>query len=40
VTTGAVMPAGADTVVVQEVVKVRGGKVTIPPGQQAKQHVR
>jgi molybdopterin molybdotransferase len=40
VTTGAVMPAGADTVVVQEVVKVHGGKVTIPPGQQATQHVR
>jgi len=40
VTTGAVMPAGADTVVVQEVVKVRDGKVTIPPGQKAKQNVR
>jgi len=40
VTTGAVMPAGADTVVVQEVVNVHGSKVTIPPGQKAKQHVR
>jgi len=40
VTTGAVMPAGADTVVVQEVVKVRDGRVTIPPGQKAKQNVR
>jgi molybdopterin molybdotransferase len=40
VTTGAVMPAGADTVVVQEVVKARDGKVTIPPGQKAKQNVR
>ncbi len=40
VTTGAVMPAGADTVVVQEVVKVRDGKVTVPPGQKAKQNVR
>jgi len=40
VTTGAVMPAGADTVVVQEVVKVRGAKVTIPPGQKAAQNVR
>ena len=40
VTTGAVMPAGADTVVVQEVVKVHDGKVTVPPGQKAKQHVR
>ena len=40
VTTGAVMPAGADTVVVQEMVQVHGGNVTIPPGQKAKQHVR
>jgi molybdopterin molybdotransferase len=40
VTTGAVMPAGADTVVVQEVVKVKDGKVAIPPGQKAAQHVR
>jgi molybdopterin molybdotransferase len=40
VTTGAVMPAGADTVVVQEIVKVQGTRVTIPPGQKAKQNVR
>jgi molybdopterin molybdotransferase len=40
VTTGAVMPAGADTVVVQEVVKVAGGQVTIPPGQKLAQNVR
>ncbi|MGH8686706.1 MAG: molybdopterin molybdotransferase MoeA [Burkholderiales bacterium] len=40
VTTGAVMPAGADTVVVQEVVKVNGSKVTIPAGQKARQNVR
>jgi molybdopterin molybdotransferase len=40
VTTGAVMPAGADTVVVQEVVKVNGAKVSIPPGQKAGQNVR
>jgi len=40
VTTGAVMPAGADTVVVQEVVKVNAGKVTIPPGQKIAQNVR
>jgi len=40
VTTGAVMPAGADTVVVQEVVKAKDGKVAIPPGQKAAQHVR
>jgi len=40
VTTGAVMPAGADTVVVQEVVKVHGSKISIPAGQKAKQNVR
>ena len=40
VTTGAVMPAGADTVVVQEVVKAKDGKVAIPPGQKSAQHVR
>jgi molybdopterin molybdotransferase len=40
VTTGAVMPAGADTVVVQEVVEVRDGAITIPAGQKAKQNVR
>ena len=40
VTTGAVMPAGADTVVVQEAVKVNGARVTIPPGQKKAQNVR
>lgn len=40
VTTGAVMPAGADTVVVQEVVKVHGSKVSIPAGQKEGQNVR
>jgi molybdopterin molybdotransferase len=40
VTTGAVMPAGADTVVVQEIVKLREGKVAIPPGQKKAQNVR
>ena len=40
VTTGAVMPAGADTVVVQEVVKAQGANVTIPPGQKKAQNVR
>jgi molybdopterin molybdotransferase len=40
VTTGAVMPAGADTVVVQEVVKAKDGKVAVPPGQKAGQHLR
>lgn len=40
VTTGAVMPSGADTVVVQEVVQVRDAKVTVPPGQKRGQNVR
>jgi molybdopterin molybdotransferase len=40
VTTGAVMPAGTDTVVVQEVVQVHGARVAIPRGQKAKQNVR
>ena len=40
VTTGAVMPAGADTVVVQEVVKVSDKRVRIPPGQKVGQNVR
>jgi molybdopterin molybdotransferase len=40
VTTGAVMPAGADTVVVQEVVKVAGNRITIPRGQKQGQNVR
>jgi molybdopterin molybdotransferase len=38
--TGAVMPAGADTVVVQEVVKVEGEAVVIPAGQRAGNNVR
>jgi molybdopterin molybdotransferase len=40
VTTGAMMPAGTDTVVVQEVVKIVEGKITIPPGQKSGQNVR
>jgi molybdopterin molybdotransferase len=40
VTTGAVMPQGADVVVPQELAKVRDGKVAIPPAQKAGQHVR
>jgi molybdopterin molybdotransferase len=40
VTTGAVMPKGADTVVPLELVKANGGKVSIPPGQKSGQHVR
>lgn len=38
--TGAVMPPGADTVVIQEVVKKEGDRVTIPPGQKKAQNVR
>ena len=38
--TGAVMPQGADTVVIQEVVKKDGDRVTIPPGQKKAQNVR
>jgi molybdopterin molybdotransferase len=42
--TGAVLPHGADTVVVQECVRVEGGgdgdNVIVPPGQEAGQNVR
>jgi molybdopterin molybdotransferase len=38
--TGAVMPQGTDTVVIQEVVKKDGERVTIPPGQKKAQNVR
>ncbi|HZE59783.1 MAG TPA: gephyrin-like molybdotransferase Glp [Burkholderiales bacterium] len=38
--TGAVIPAGADTVVVQEVVKREGNRVIVPPGQKRAQNVR
>jgi molybdopterin molybdotransferase len=38
--TGAVMPEGADTVVIQEVAKKDGDRVTIPPGQKKAQNVR
>ncbi len=38
--TGAVMPDGADTVVIQEVVKKEGDRVTVPPGQRKAQNVR
>ena len=38
--TGAVLPHGADTVVVQECVRVDGDAVFIPPGQEAGQNVR
>jgi molybdopterin molybdotransferase len=38
--TGAVMPEGFDTVVIQEVVGIDGDRLTIPPGQQAGQNRR
>jgi molybdopterin molybdotransferase len=38
--TGAVMPPGADTVVIQEVVKRDGERVIVPPGQKKAQNVR
>lgn len=38
--TGAVMPEGTNAVVVQEICKVDGDKITIPAGQKAGQNVR
>ena len=38
--TGAVMPAGADTVVIQEVVKRERDRIVVPPGQKRAQNVR
>jgi molybdopterin molybdotransferase len=38
--TGAVMPAGSDTVVIQEVVKREGERIIVPPGQKRAQNVR
>ncbi len=40
VMTGAVMPEGADTVVIQEVVKKEGARIVMPPGQKQAQNVR
>jgi molybdopterin molybdotransferase len=40
VMTGAVMPDGADTVVVQEICRAENGRVAVPPGQKAGQNVR
>jgi molybdopterin molybdotransferase len=40
VMTGAVMPDGTDTVVIQEIVEVDGKSVVIPAGQKAGQNVR
>jgi molybdopterin molybdotransferase len=38
--TGAVMPPGTDTVVMQEVVKADGQRIAVPAGQQQGQHRR
>src|SRR3954464_14494296 len=38
--TGAVIPTGADTVVIQEVVKREGNRISVPPGQKRAQNVR
>ena len=38
--TGAVMPGGTDTVVMQEHVEAEGDRVRIPPGNRPGQHVR
>jgi molybdopterin molybdotransferase len=38
--TGAVVPEGADTVVIQEVVKKDGDRIVVPPGQKKAQNVR
>ena len=40
VMTGAVMPVGCDTVVIQEVVKAEGDSAVIPPGQKQGQNRR
>jgi molybdopterin molybdotransferase len=40
VMTGAVMPAGTDTVVIQELARVEGDRVVIPPGQTPGQNRR
>ena len=38
--TGAAIPAGADTVVVQEAIETQAGEVRVPAGQSPGQHVR
>jgi molybdopterin molybdotransferase len=38
--TGAVMPGGTDTVVIQEVVRAEGKSIVVPPGQKQGQNVR
>jgi molybdopterin molybdotransferase len=40
VMTGAVMPPGTDTVVIQEVVRTAGDRVVVPPGQKTGQNRR
>jgi molybdopterin molybdotransferase len=40
VMTGAVMPPGTDTVVIQEIVKADGDRIVVPPGQKAGQNRR
>jgi molybdopterin molybdotransferase len=40
VMTGAVLPRGPDTVVIQEVVRAESGRVVVPPGQQTGQNTR
>jgi molybdopterin molybdotransferase len=40
VMTGAVMPAGTDTVVIQEAVRVEGNRIVVPPGQKTGQNRR
>ncbi|HTT09867.1 MAG TPA: gephyrin-like molybdotransferase Glp [Burkholderiaceae bacterium] len=40
VMTGAVLPRGTDTVVIQEIVQRTGDEVVVPPGQRAGQNVR
>ena len=40
VMTGAVLPQGADTVVIQEIVRVDGKRIAVPAGQKPKQNVR
>jgi molybdopterin molybdotransferase len=40
VMTGAVLPQGADTVVIQEAVRAEGDRITVPPGQKTGQNRR
>lgn len=38
--TGGVIPEGADTVVIQEVVQAENGRIVVPAGQRQGQHIR